>query len=48
MALIPSADLKTMKDIIVNESELIGGPVVFLAVGLAFFRNYEKKKISNT
>lgn len=48
VALIPSADLKTMKDIIVNESELIGGPIVFLAVGLAFFRNYEKKKISNT
>ena len=40
---IPSSDLKTFKEILVYESEIIGGPVVFIIIALGFFNSYTKK-----
>lgn len=46
LPLIPSADLTAVKDIIVYECEIIGGPIVFLLIGMYFFKKYEKKNLA--
>jgi len=40
---IPSSDLTNLKDILIYESEILGGPVIFMIIALGFFNSYAKK-----
>lgn len=42
-SLVPSPDLKTTADIVINEARLIGGTVIFLVVALWLYASYNKK-----
>lgn len=44
LPLVPSSDLKTAKDIIVYEFEIICGPLLFGLVGWLLYTNYERKQ----
>lgn len=50
-SLVPSPDLKTTADIVINEARLIGGTVIFLVVALWLYASYNKKtnkKVTNS
>lgn len=42
-SLVPSPDLKTTADIVINEARLIGGTAIFLIVALWLYASYNKK-----
>ncbi|MGI1690423.1 amino acid permease [Thermoanaerobacter uzonensis] len=45
LSFIPPSDLKTMKDIVIYEIEVIGGPFILGFIGYLLYIRYEKKEI---
>lgn len=43
--MIPGSDIKTSHDILLYELELIGGPVIFIIIGLLLYRRRFKKRL---